>query len=163
MAASIYVVAFVVIACHRGVHVSHDRAVPAVRVCVWEDFSAQRIISIEDQITWPWFLNILATESSVRFGEPCILTARFSLLRPLEEIVFVCFEIVYLSERPNRFRGVDTWGNAARNWIANFLWHGCKRTHLKRRREKDGSLKMSQLRIMIRETIRMRSDKCYMR
>lgn len=77
--------------------VSHHRAVPVVKLCNWEGLSAQRIIRLGAQTMWPRPINRPATGSSVCGGEPCRLTATFTLPPPGEQVAFVCPEIVYLS------------------------------------------------------------------
>lgn len=109
--------------CHRGYglstyrHVSHDRAVPDLELCYSGDLPAKKIGSVGGEIMWPRFPNVPATVSSV--CELCRLTTRFTLSPPVEQIVFVFPEIVFLNLVSARFHCVETCGDGAITWMMN--------------------------------------------
>lgn len=81
------------IGCHRGGHVSHDQAVPVVKLFNWEELSPQRNVSVKDQVTWNLSLKRFATRPSICVDELCRLTAMFSLSLSMDQTVFVQPEI----------------------------------------------------------------------
>lgn len=110
--------AFVAIGCQRGGHVRHYQASPAVKLCNWENLSAQGVVSFVHRTLWPRSLNTFATRSPVCAVELRRLTAMFTLLPLLEQASFVRSEVVYL--RLGSFSHcVQTCKGGIRNWIVN--------------------------------------------